>query len=248
MTTFSEAMPSLTRRAASLLVFAALAAGLVIASPSSSSANPAEEAKDYVQKLADETISILSKDGQTPSEREAAFRELFTENLDIPRVAGFALGQYARLPSPEEKKEYLQLIEEFIVKVYANRLSAYTDQTFHVNGSVEKGSKGKEVIVESKIEFASGREPVPVDWWLLRQDGGGFKVFDVKVLGVWMAQEQRDTFISVIRNNGGKFEALLKHLRAQIGQAEKEIQEKLTGEAQPQPGDDQTEEGIPASE
>jgi phospholipid transport system substrate-binding protein len=247
MTTFSEAVAPSARPLANLFAGAALAAGLLIAGFAPAFANPKEEAKAYVQQLADETIAILSKDGQTPSEREAAFRELFTENLDIPRVAGFALGQYARLPSPEEKKEYIQLIEEFIVKVYANRLSAYTDQTFHVNGAVEKGSKGKEVIVESKIEFASGREPVPVDWWLLRQDEG-FKVFDVKVLGIWMAQEQRDTFISVIRNNGGKFEPLLKHLRAQIGQAEKEIQQKLTGEAQPQPGDAPAEEEAPASE
>jgi len=36
------------------------------------------------------------------------------------------------------------------------------------------------------------------------------------VLGVWMAQEQRDAFASVLKNNKGDINALLEHLRKQI--------------------------------
>jgi len=45
---------------------------------------------------------------------------------------------------------------------------------------------------------------------------GSFTLFDVRVLGVWMAQEQRDSFASVLKNNRGDINALLNHLRSKI--------------------------------
>jgi phospholipid transport system substrate-binding protein len=186
-----------------------------------------EQAETFVDEIASEAIEILSREGFTSAELEMAFRTLFVSKMDIPRIAVFALGQYARTPTPEQKAEYLKLVEEFIVKVYARRLSDYTDQKFVVQSSQPKGSKGKEVIVKSQIEFATGRAPVPVEWWLLKTDDG-FKVFDVKVLGIWMAQEQRSSFISVIRNHNGEFSALLTHIENQISQATDDIEVKLT--------------------
>ncbi len=200
--------------------------GLAMISAPASAARD-EEAEVFVGDIASEAIDILGREGFTPAELEASFRTLFVNNMDIPRIGVFALGQYARTPDATQKTEYLELVEEFIVKVYASRLSDYTDQNFAVLSSQPKGNKGKEVIVASQIEFATGRAPVPVEWWLLKTDDG-FKVFDVKVLGIWMAQEQRSSFISVIRNNNGDFSALLAHIEKQINQATADIDVKLT--------------------
>lgn len=215
-----------TMQSAKMFAFALVLGTLSFTVPASAERNT--EAEAFVQSLASEAIEILSRDSFTAVDREAAFRVLFTGNMDIKRIGIFALGQYARTPSKEEKAAYLALVEDFIVKVYASRLSDYTDQEFAVLNSQPKGSKGQEVIVVSQIEFASGRDPVPVEWWLLKTEDG-FKVFDVKVLGIWMAQEQRSSFISVIRNHNGDFSALLEHIETQIGEATNEIDSKLTG-------------------
>ncbi|WOF74692.1 ABC transporter substrate-binding protein [Parvibaculaceae bacterium PLY_AMNH_Bact1] len=206
--------------------------GLVLLASIAFVAMPASAARDepaeaFVNDIASEAIEILGREGFTPEELEASFRTLFVGNMDVPRIGLFALGQYARTPTSEQKTEYLALVEEFIVKVYASRLSDYTDQQFAVLSSQPKGSRGKEVIVASQIEFTTGRAPVPVEWWLLKTDDG-FKVFDVKVLGIWMAQEQRSTFISVIRNNGGNFSSLLEHIETQIAQANQDRDVKVT--------------------
>lgn len=185
------------------------------------------QAETFVNNLASRAIDILSQEDFTAEDREEAFRVLFTENLDIPRIGIFALGQYARTPTPEQKAEYFKLVEEFIVKVYASRLSDYTNQVFTILGSQPKGNRGTEVIISSRIDFTTGRESVPVEWWLLKTDDG-FKVFDIKVVGIWMAQEQRSAFISVIRNNNGDFSALLDHIETRIGEASSEINTKLT--------------------
>jgi len=214
--------PAVRNAIIGLVVLVSLA---FIAMPASAARD--ESAEAFVNEVASEAIEILGQDGFTPQELEAAFRILFVGSMDVPRIGLFALGQYARTPTAEQKAEYLALVEEFIVKVYASRLSDYTDQQFTVLSSQPKGSRGKEVIVSSQIEFTNGRAPVPVEWWLLKTDEG-FKVFDVKVLGIWMAQEQRSTFISVIRNNGGDFSSLLEHIERQITQANQDRDVKVT--------------------
>jgi len=198
---------------------------LVLAGPANAQRD--EAAEGFVYSLASEAIEILGREDLSPADREAAFRVLFVGNMDVPRIGAFALGQYVRMPTSEQKTEYLRLVEDFIVKVYATRLSDYTNQVFNILSSQPKGSKGEEIIVTSQIEFTTGRAPVPVEWWLLR-DGDGFKVFDVKVVGIWMAQEQRSSFISVIRNHNGDFNALLTHIEARIGEKADEINSKLT--------------------
>lgn len=205
-----------------LLAAVVLMAALAAPSPAQAtqSADPAAEA--YVADLGSRAISIFGADNVSSAEERAKFRALLLDALDLKRVGLFALGQYARLPTPEQRETYFKLIEDFIVEVYYGRLSGYSNEQFVVTGSIKKGDAGREVIVTSEIRFADGRDPLPVQWWLIRSEDGSFKVFDVNVAGIWMAQEQRGTFTSIIRNNGGRFEALLDHLRQQIEKARAE--------------------------
>ena len=200
-----------------LSAIAVCGALLFTAAPATAACAP--EAEQFIDKIGTDALNILRDPSNSPKDREAAFRTLLVGNSDIRRIAIFALGQYARKPTPEQKEEYIKLVEDFIAKVYVTRLSEYSDETFEVLGSRPKGKK--EMLVKSRITFPSGRDPVEVEWWLLR-NGDCFKIFDVKVVGIWLAQEQRSSFTSVIRNNGNQFAALIEHLTAQIASAEAE--------------------------
>ncbi len=166
----------------------------------------------FVREAANEVIDILTT-AQNRAEREARFGKLLNEKADLRRIGRFALGAHARTVSKENFAEYQNLLETMIVKVYANRLGDYQDEKIVIKKSQQKK---RNVIVSSEIQFTSGREPITLDWWLIEQKSGGFKLFDIRVLGVWMAQEQRDTFSSVLKNNRGDFDALLTHLRKQV--------------------------------
>ncbi|MEQ8747790.1 ABC transporter substrate-binding protein [Pyruvatibacter sp.] len=213
----------------SLFALAALMIGLSV-----THAQADDASKAYVKDLGEAAIAILSDKELDAAQTEDKFRTLLLSALDIRRVGLFALGQYARLPTPEQKETYFDLLGEFIVKVYLGRLTGYSDQQFLVLDSVEKGNKGREVIVDSKITFAEGNEPLRVEWWLIRDKDGSFRVFDVNVAGIWMAQEQRGAFSSQIRNNGGSFEALLDHLRKQAGTRAGQNTQTTTTEPVPQ--------------
>jgi len=189
----------------------------LVASVAQASASTGDAARAFVEDVSKRAIDIISDKDASKAEREAQFGKLLDETADMDRIAAFALGQYLRTPTPEQKTEYLSLVKTFIVKVYVTRLSDYNDEKLDILSAKTKGDK--QAIVQSEIKFANGRQPVTVDWWLIKNDGD-FKIFDVNVVGIWLAQEQRSTFTSVIRNNGGDFNALLDHLRKQINKAE----------------------------
>ncbi|MFN3626807.1 MAG: phospholipid-binding protein MlaC [Parvibaculum sp.] len=176
-----------------------------------------DEAISFVKNVSEQAIAIISDKSASAAEREVAFRALLNENADMDRIAAFALGQYLRTPNEAQRAEYRKLVENFIVKVYVTRLSDYNNEKLTILGARERGEN--QAIVQSEIRFTNGRQPVSVDWWLV-QKNGAYKIFDVNVVGVWLAQEQRSAFTSVIRSNGGDFDALLKHLRTQISRAE----------------------------
>ena len=184
------------------------------AAPASAST---QEAIAFVETVSEEAIAIISDKSASPEEREVAFRTLLNNHADMDRIAAFALGQYLRTPNEAQRTEYRELVENFIVKVYVTRLTDYNNEKLTILGARERGEN--QAIVQSEIRFTTGRQPVSVDWWLVQKDGG-YKIFDVNVVGVWLAQEQRSAFTSVIRTNGGNFDALLQHLRTQIGRVE----------------------------
>ena len=194
------------------LFAAALTFLMLLSAPVRANEPDLAAAQSFVTKLADDAITILSANKDRAG-REAAFATLLDERANMRRIARFTLGQFGRQISKDDFTTYEALLGEFIVKVYANRLGEYSDEKVIVG---KAQAKKKNVIVASRIEFANGREPIDIDWWLRLEKDGSLSLFDVRVLGVWMAQEQRDAFASVLKNNKGDINALLEHLRKQI--------------------------------
>ena len=176
-------------------------------------------AEEYVEGLIATAVEILSDADISDERRQTEFEDFLADNVDMRRLPAFLLGQYARLPTDEQKVDYLNLLQEFMTRIYLVRLQQYADDTIKVTGSRDR-KNGREVVVTGTIQLPNRAQPLSLDWWLLRQeqeDGTPkFHVFDVRVAGIWLAQEQRSGFVSVIRNNQGSFDALLQHLRKQI--------------------------------
>ncbi len=207
---------SFMRSAVAPVAFCVALAASALSTPAlAANADPAAE--KWVGDVSQQAIQIISDKSADRSAREAQFSALLDKTADMPRIAAFCLGQFLRTPTPPQKDEYVKLFNNFVVKVYVTRLSDYHDEKLTITGSQLKGDT--QVLVQSQINFTNGREPVKVTWWLLKKDGG-YKLFDVNVVGVWLAQEQRSAFTSVINNHNGDFSALLDHLKGQIADAE----------------------------
>lgn len=195
---------------ASFFMLTALLSSLAL--PANAQEADLAKAQAFVTALADDAIKIISTK-KNRAEREAAFAKLLDERANMRRIARFTLGSFGRKISKAQFAEFESLLGDFIVKVYANRLGEYSDEKVMVG---KAQAKKKNIIVKSRIEFTNGRDPIDIDWWLRLEKDTSMTLFDVRVLGVWMAQEQRDAFASVLKNNKGDINALLDHLRKQI--------------------------------
>ena len=174
-------------------------------------AEKSPEAEAFVMDVSNRVIDILSYTSTT--EKEDAFRTLLNEKANLKRIAAFTLGKYRRQLSPAELQEFQSLFESMITKVYANRLGTYEDQQIIVIGSEKKK---KDYLVETELRFKDGSDPIAIVWRLRQEKDGRITLFDLRVLGIWMALEQRETFLSILKNNNEDFDVLLDNLRQQI--------------------------------
>ena len=174
-------------------------------------AEKSPEAEAFVMDVSNRVIDILNYTSTT--EKEYAFRALLNEKANLKRIAAFTLGKYRRQLSPSELQEFQSLFESMITKVYANRLGTYEDQQIIVLGSEKKK---KDYLVETELRFKDGSDPIAIVWRLRKEKDGRITLFDLRVLGIWMALEQRETFLSILKNNNEDFDVLLDNLRQQI--------------------------------
>jgi len=190
------------------VLVAGLAAMPVLSqSPALAQASP-DGAAQFVQSLAQQAISTLSRQGMTLEQREAVFRDLLRQGFDLEFIGRFVAGRYYRDMTPDQQADYQRLFGDFVLATYAGRLGGYAGEQFSVVSARPAGQQ--DVLVQSRIDRRSG-PPIGAEW-RVRALGGGYRIIDVMVEGVSMAVTQRAEFDSVLSRGGP--ESLLAALRA----------------------------------
>ena len=173
---------------------------LMAALPGAShAATPAEK---YVQRIGNRVLAA-ARAGST-----SQFHALLKANADIPRIAIFSLGPYRRKLPASRRSEYYRLVARHISKVFNNHSPQLRGQSLIATSSRDRGSS---VIVTSRVKYASGKTSKVL--WRLVKKGGGFRVFDVNVQGIWLANTQKTDFVSILKRNRGDFNALMNYLK-----------------------------------
>ena len=180
--------------------------GALLIFPFSAGASSPEE---FVRETGARVLSSLDEKGLDTTERARRFRNFLNEAFDLPAITRFVLGRYWRTASDEQKAEFASLFEKYLVQAYANRFRDLGDKKLNVLRSEELTEE--QTLVMSEIE-TEGSSPVKVNWRIRGADRE-FKIADVLVEGVSMSVTQRDDFASVIRQNGGRIDGLLRILR-----------------------------------
>lgn len=187
-----------------------LVLGLILAAPFPALAD--DDATAFITGLGEQAMTIIRSQG-TPEERRQDFQELFSTGFDVPAIGRFVLGRHWRVATPAQQAQYLALFERYVVIIYSERFNGYAGEQLRVLGQYP-GDHG-EVTVNSEIIRAGGGQPIRIDW-RVEKVNGAFKIADVMIEGVSMAQTQRQEFSSVIMQNGGKVQALLDLLDKKV--------------------------------
>jgi len=200
-----------SQRRHSLGLFAVFLAVLALAAAPLRASAEGPEA--FVQDTADRAIEILSNPDQSEADQIVAFRRMFSEVADLPKIARFTLGRYWRSASEAERKEFVNLFEDYMLSVYSERFNRYSGQQIEVTGARDEGEKG--TLVTSTVKQPSG-PGLHLDWRVEKDDSGRWRITDVIVEGVSMMITHRSEFASVIRNQGGEVSGLNEVLRQKI--------------------------------
>ena len=168
------------------------------------------DATQFMANLGDRVLAIVN-DKQTPEvQRKQQFRQLAENAFEIPNIGRFVLGRYWRSATDEQKKQFLEAFENYMLQVYWSRFSSYNGERFKVDGQRDEGN-GTILVTTEILRPNSGQPPVKVSWSIVKQ-GSGFKIRDASLEGVSQALTYRDEFASIIERNGGKISALIDQL------------------------------------
>jgi phospholipid transport system substrate-binding protein len=197
-----------TRR---LLLAAGLAVlGWTLAPAVQAAADPTTFIQDVSSKAITEMAPAAS---ETDKERAAKLKPLLEQYFDMPAIAKYMLGSYWRKATPEEQTEFTAVVTDFLALAYGKRFASYTGHDMAIGRVRDEGDGSSTVF--STVKLPSG-EPARVDW-LVKPADGSFKIADVKVEGLSLADTHRQEFASVISSKGGSVSALIDVLKKKTG-------------------------------
>ena len=190
----------LNRRNWTRLVATAFGLSLNLTLPS---ARAAEEAPDeMIRRMSMDVLSTIKADKDVQS---GDVRKIinFVDTMIMPKVnflrmTASAVGRSWRQATPEQQKRLQEEFKNLLVRTYAGALSQVQDQTINVK-PLRAQAGDTEVIVRTEI---LGRgEPIQLDY-RMEKTAGGWKIYDLNVLGVWLVETYRTQFAQEISARG----------------------------------------------
>jgi len=168
----------------------------------------------FIQEVSSQAITQMEPAAtETDQQRAAKLKPLLEKYFDMPSIAKYMLGSYWRKATPAEQADFTSVLTDFLALAYGKRFANYTGHEMAI-GRVRDEGDGRSVVF-STVKLPSG-EPARVDW-TVEQAGDGYKIADVKVEGLSLADTHRQEFASVINNNGGSVSKLIEILKKKVG-------------------------------
>ena len=119
-------------------------------------------------------------------------------NVNFARMTASAVGRFWRQATPEQQKRLQEEFKTLLVRTYSGALGEVKDQTLSFKPLRAK-PEDTEVVVRSEVR---GRgEPIQLDY-RLEKTAGGWKIYDLNVLGVWLVETYRSQFAQEINAKG----------------------------------------------
>lgn len=189
----------------------------------------AETAETFIVKFADEAISQLTDSSLEVDEQERRFKDIVHEYIAFKSIARWVLGgRHWRAASEEQREKYLSLFEELMAATYAHRFQNYAGEKLVVKGT--RVIDEKQSLVKTTLMRPNSEKPLRIDW-RVRETKGIYRVIDIMVEGLSMAQSQRSEFSSLLRSNGGDLDGLMSELEMRLSNARAERSKTATANA-----------------
>src|SRR5581483_2326785 len=162
--------------------------------------------------VTDEVLAIVrsDKDIQNGTNREKIMQIVQAKILphfNFTRMTQLAVGRNWRQASPDQQKALTDEFRDLLVRTYTTAFTQYRNETIDYK-PLRMAPGDTDVVVKSLINRPQG-QPVSVDY-SMEKNGTTWKVYDVKIEGVSLVENYRNTFNTEIQRSG--IDGLIKTL------------------------------------
>ncbi|HEX2824925.1 MAG TPA: ABC transporter substrate-binding protein [Burkholderiales bacterium] len=181
-----------------------LITALFFALAASASHALADVAPDALAKsVTDEVLAIIraDKDLQAGNPQKVAqlVETKVLPHFNFTRMTQLAVGRNWRQASAEQQKVLTEEFKTLLVRTYTTAFTGYRNQTIEYR-PVRMSPVDTDVIVKSLIKQPTG-QPVAVDY-SMEKVGSTWKVYDVKIEGISLVENYRNTFNAEVQRTG----------------------------------------------
>ena len=190
---------------------------------SASASAAADVAPDVLARsVTDEVLAIVRADRDLQAGHPQKVAQLVETKVlphfNFPHMTQLAVGRNWRQATPEQQSALIAEFRTLLVRTYTTAFSQYKNQSVDYR-PLRMAPSDTEVVVKSLIKQPAG-QPIAIDY-SMEKVAGAWKVYDVKIEGVSLVENYRNTFNTQIQKSGvdGLIKALADKNKSLAAQA-----------------------------
>ena len=174
-------------------------------------ADEADSVKRFTTEKVNEVVDQIRNKSLDKKTRNEKIIETISPMFDFSQMAKLSMGKknWKRM-NTKQRQEFNKLFVKRLQESYLEKLDLYTDEEVVV---------GEAVRVEKRIHVTSNLvskdNKMEMIYKFYKKKSQGWKVYDVKIMGVSIVQTYRSQFAGILKNQS--IEDLLKKLRESSG-------------------------------
>ena len=173
----------------------------------------AAKAEKFIKDTTTEGVEQIINANISEAEKDKRFYDLLNSSLDMDFIGQFVLGRNWKVATAEQKKDFISVYRDLNIATWSKRFNEFKGKNFVFKGTTPSTSKGQ-LFVTTVVPMDQG-EPAKV-LWRVREKDGTYKIVDIVIEGVSLAQASRSEYTAFIKNNPGGIDALIKDLNARL--------------------------------
>jgi phospholipid transport system substrate-binding protein len=195
----NKLQPRVHRRAALALLALVMGMGAGFAARAQSPVAP----DALVRQISTEVIDTVKADKEIQAGNLGRIIALVDAkvmpHVNFQRMTAIAVGRAWRTATPDQQKRLLDEFKTLLVRTYSGALTQVKDQTVQLK-PLRAGADDPEVVVRTEVRGKG--DPIQLDY-RLEKTPAGWKIYDVNVLGVWLADTSfKSQFAPIVANSG----------------------------------------------
>lgn len=164
-----------------------------------------------IRAVSDEVLALIRADKELAAGNQKRILEVVEAKVlphfSFASMTRLAMGRNWREANAEQRQRLTNEFRTLLVRTYTTALTQYRNQTVEFK-PVRMAAGDSDVVVQTVIKKPEGA-PVAIDYGMEKTDNG-WKVYNVKIEGISLIENYRNTFNSEIQKHG--VEGLIKSL------------------------------------